>query len=391
VRPFSQQSSEFCSGERRTATPTGRSIPLNDRCILWVGNMLSSISGHPAASEAVAARLRVAGWTVLMVSQKRNQVLRLLDMLAAVVRFREHYRAVVVDVYSGKALLYAELVSSLALRLRQSVVLVLHGGGLLDFAKKYPQRVQRLLASASVVVTPSLFLRHGFEPLRGDITHIPNGLDLGRFQYRVRTHPQPSLSWLRAFRCIYNPEMAVQTAARLARSFPQLRLRMAGPDQQDGSLQRARRVAAQLGIEKHIEWPGWLKETEAAQFLSESDVFLNTTNFESFGVSTMAAAATGNCIVTTDVGELPLLWTHERSALLVPKNDARAAAEAVTRLLTEAELAERLSIHARHTAERYNWPKVLPKWEGLLNELLDRKGPKKRAEDLEKAPCLIPS
>jgi glycosyltransferase involved in cell wall biosynthesis len=103
--------------------------------------------------------------------------------------------------------------------------------------------------------------------------------------------------------------------------------------------------------------------------LSEGDIFLNTTNHESFGVSVMEAAACGLCIVSTNVGELSLLWQDGHDSLLVQPDDHEAMASAVRGILCEPKLAERLSRNARAKAEQFDWSKILPQWEALLQEV----------------------
>ncbi len=75
-------------------------------------------------------------------------------------------------------------------------------------------------------------------------------------------------------------------------------------------------------------------------------------------------------IVSTDVGGIPDLLENEKTALLVPPNDAPAMAEAVIRILTEDGLAERLSTNARREAEKYSWDIVIPQWEQLFEKVM---------------------
>jgi glycosyltransferase involved in cell wall biosynthesis len=83
----------------------------------------------------------------------------------------------------------------------------------------------------------------------------------------------------------------------------------------------------------------------------------------------MEAAACGLCIVSTNVGELPLLWQDGHDALLVQPDDSTAMAAAVRRILREPGLAERLSRNARAKAEQFDWAVILPQWERVLAEV----------------------
>ena len=116
--------------------------------------------------------------------------------------------------------------------------------------------------------------------------------------------------------------------------------------------------------------PGKILKREVPRILSDYDVFLNTTRAESFGISVVEAAALGLCIVTTNVGELPYIWEHEKNALLVPPDDPQAMANAILRILDEPELAQSLSINARAKAEQYDWSRILPIWTELIERVI---------------------
>jgi glycosyltransferase involved in cell wall biosynthesis len=60
--------------------------------------------------------------------------------------------------------------------------------------------------------------------------------------------------------------------------------------------------------------------------------------------------ATGCAIIGSDTEPVREFITHERNGLLVPFHDAAALAEAVTRMLADAALAERLRAAARDFA-----------------------------------------
>jgi glycosyltransferase involved in cell wall biosynthesis len=76
--------------------------------------------------------------------------------------------------------------------------------------------------------------------------------------------------------------------------------------------------------------------------------------------------ACGLCIVSTDVGGMTYLLDHETNALLVRPDDPEAMADAVQRILSDSDLAARLSSNARRKAEGFDWEAVLPRWRNLL-------------------------
>jgi glycosyltransferase involved in cell wall biosynthesis len=210
------------------------------------------------------------------------------------------------------------------------------------------------------------------EPYRTGLRLLPNSMDLNSYTFRLRLKAEPRLIWLRAFHSIYNPGLAPRALAHLRESFPALKLTMIGPDRQDGSLESTMQTAAKLGVSERILWPGSVAKDQVPTWLNGADIFLNTTNVDNTPISILEAMASGLCIVSTNVGGISYLLEHEQDALLVPPDDPEALAEAVRRLLTEPDLAARLSRNARRKAEQFDWATVLPKWKELLTAVSER-------------------
>lgn len=337
--------------------------------VLIVSNFLSASGGSRGVCEELALHLAASGTPVLTTSNKVDKIPRLIDMLKTTLLARKNYAVAQVDVYSGPAFFWAEAVT-LALRcLHKPYVLTLHGGNLPDFAQKHPGRIRRLLASANAVTTPSRFLQDAMSPFRAGIKLLPNALDLKRYPFRPGKNVKPSLIWLRAFHNIYNPTLAPKVLHRLVERFPGICLTMIGPDKRDGSLQRTKELAIQLGVGGRLRFPGGISKSEVPKWLNRGDIFLNTTNVDNTPVSVLEAMACGHCIVSTNVGGLKYLLTDGDDALLVPPNDDEAMSAAIERILTEPELAEKLSRNARAKAAQCDWPVILPQWEDLFRSV----------------------
>lgn len=397
---------------RRDGLPENRAVsPFG---VLLVGNFLSTARpGSSTVCELLARRLSSAGWPVLTTSDKSARLSRLADMLRTIWRRRNEYAVAQVDVYSGPSFIWAESVCWLLGRLRKPFVLTLHGGNLPAFARRWPGRVRRLLNSASAVTTPSRYLQEALGTYCDDLLLLPNAIDLNLYPFRLRSHAQPKLIWLRAFHNIYNPCMAARAVAHLlemenlrplassasgsqpstlnhqlhsAPSSPvasssvvsasspsdlrspisDLRLAMFGPDKGDGSLERVRSEVKRLGLERRISLPGFVSKTQVPTALNSGDIFLNTTNVDNTPVSVIEAMACGLCVVSTNAGGIPYLLRDKEDALLVPLNDAPAMANAIHSIVAEPSLAARLSRNARGKAEKFDWSVVLPQWERLF-------------------------
>jgi glycosyltransferase involved in cell wall biosynthesis len=339
--------------------------------VLLIGNFLSSSRGTRCVCEELADRLAARGWTVISASDRPGAFARLRDMLATVWRERPRYSVAQIDVYSGRAFIWAELVSLTLRLLGKPYLLILRGGSLPRFARRWPWRVRRLLRSAHAVAVPSPYLLRQMTPYCADVQLLPNPIEVGDYPFRLRAQPDPTLVWLRAFLDTYNPTLAPRVLALLSREFSDIRLSMVGPDWGDGTLEAARRVARQLGIDDRIVWAGSAPKSAVPAWLDRGDIFLNTANVDNTPISVLEAMACGLCVVSTNVGGMPDLARHNHDALLVPPDDAEAMAAAIRRVLTERGLAASLSATARRTVEQYDWAVVLPLWEQLFTALAD--------------------
>ncbi len=342
--------------------------------MLLIGNFLSASGGSRGVCEELAIRLPEADWSVLTTSRKPGRLRRLLDMVATALTQRHNYDIAQVDVYSGPAFVWAEIVCWTLRRAGKPYILTLHGGNLPAFARRWRGRARRLLASAAIVTTPSAYLLEQMREYRQDMHLLPNPLDLSAYTFHLRQQPQPSLVWLRAFHEVYNPSMAPNVIALLVKDFPDVHLTMVGPDKGDGSLQRTRQAASELGVAARISFPGGVSKADVPTWLGRGDIFLNTTNVDNTPISVMEAMACGLCVVSTNVGGIPYLLEHEHDAVLVPPDDPEAMAAAVRRILTEPDLAEHLSRNARQEAEQFDWAVVLPRWEELFQCVAARQG-----------------
>jgi glycosyltransferase involved in cell wall biosynthesis len=110
------------------------------------------------------------------------------------------------------------------------------------------------------------------------------------------------------------------------------------------------------GLSARVRLLGALSQTQVREALSRSEVFVLPSvqtedgNQDGLPVALMEAMALGLPVISTSVSGIPELVCDGESGLLIPPKDARALAEAMTRLLADAALRERLSREGRARA-----------------------------------------
>ena len=227
---------------------------------------------------------------------------------------------------------------------------------------------KRLFATGSSVVALSGFLAESMAPFGTISKVIPNPIQVADYPYRRRSRARPKLIWLRAFNQVYNAPLAPRVLAELLATAKQRgaselpHLTMVGADQHDGSLEMTVATARELAVTEHLSIPGPVPKSRVPTTLAEGDIYLNTTDVDNAPISVIEAMACGLCVVSTDVGGIPYIVTDGVDGLLVPRDDARAMASAVQRILDNPDLADRLSTNARLRSEAFDWDTILPRW-----------------------------
>lgn len=101
-----------------------------------------------------------------------------------------------------------------------------------------------------------------------------------------------------------------------------------------------------------IEWLGALPEEEIAELLSRGSVFVWPGHGEAYGLAYLEAQAAGLPVVAEAIAGVPEVVEHGRTGLLTAPGDRTAFAEAISDLLYDNRLRERLASEARIFATR---------------------------------------
>jgi len=132
------------------------------------------------------------------------------------------------------------------------------------------------------------------------------------------------------------------------------RLVIVGDGPEHESLEAA---AASLGIGARVVFTGQVKNVEV--YYAAADVLANPSHSEGSPYVLLEAMAANLPIVATAVGGVPEMVENNETALLVPTGDPRALADAIARVLSDEQLAQRLAASAstlgflRFSSENY--------------------------------------
>ncbi|HVX49785.1 MAG TPA: glycosyltransferase family 4 protein [Chitinophagaceae bacterium] len=333
------------------------------RRIVYIDNFLVEHGYTPATGATLTALFAREGYDVVRAGTKKNKVARLLEMLAAIIRNRQ--AVVLIAVYSTSAFYFAWACAQLCRLIGAIYIPCLHGGNLPERVAKSPVLCRQIFARSYTNVVVSGYLQQCIAEKKWPSVLIPNSINIKLYPFLLRSQIQPKLLWVRSFHAIYNPALAIKLVKALLPKYPSVLLTMVGPDK-DGSMEKCKTLAVELGVSGNIHFTGRLSQAGWAALSASHDVFINTTNFDNLPVSVIEAMALGMPVVSTDAGGLKYLVKNRENGMLAGTGDVAAFQLAVEALLVDAGLTAGLSQAARQTAETFDELHVLQAWHTLL-------------------------
>lgn len=257
---------------------------------------------------------------------------------------------------------------------RTPVVLNYRGGEADEFFQKSFRWVRPSLARVAAVVVPSGFLAGVFRRRGIDVHTVKNIVDIQRFASsgaRSQQRPDgPHLLVTRNLEAIYDISTALRAFRRVHEAYPGARLTVCGSGPERESLVAQ---AEDLGIGGAVNFTGRLDNDRIAGLYQSADVMMNPSLADNMPISILEALACGVPVVTTDVGGVPYLVSHEQTALLVSPGDDQAMAEAVLSLLGNPALGDRLAKAGHAEIHDYTWPSVRRTLFAVYNSVLASK------------------
>ena len=336
-----------------------------DIFLLYIGNKLMKHGQSATSIETLGPLLQNEGYTLFYSSDKKNELLRIIDMLLSVFKTRKVADYVLIDTYSKRSFYGTVAVVAMCRMLKKKYILMLRGGNLPNRLKVSPKTSRFVFRKAHKLIAPSRYLQNSFVNNDYETILIPNNIKIEDYKYFERINYSPSLLYVRAFHDVYNPWMAIDVLYNLKKIFPFARLCMVGSDK-DGSKQSCEDYVRELHLKDSVVFTGYLSKTEWHKLAESYDIFINTTKVDNTPISVIEAMALGLPVVSTNVGGIPWLLENGKNAKLTTSNDTNEMVEAIVDLIMNPTKTKHMTIEARKYVETFGWTVVKEQWNKLL-------------------------
>jgi glycosyltransferase involved in cell wall biosynthesis len=335
---------------------------LNKR-ILYIGNNLTNNTKYPTTMDTLSRLLISENYTVIKSSNKMNKLFRLLDMCLSVYRNRNKIDYLLIDTFSTTNFYYALITSQIARALGIKYIPILHGGNLpmrLDKSKWFSTLIFK---NSYQNIAPSNYLTNEFE-IRGFSTlFIPNTIEIDKYKFKKRKNIRPNIFWIRAFKELYNPMLAIKVLKLIIEKYKDAKLCMVGPIN-DNSFKKTQNLVKEYNLENNVEFTGVLSKKEWHKKSEDYDICINTTNFDNTPVSIIESMALGLSIVSTDVGGIKYLIDDSVNGVLVEKDNAEEMAKKILEIIARND--QKTALNARFKVENFDWSIVKDEWKKIL-------------------------
>lgn len=164
-----------------------------------------------------------------------------------------------------------------------------------------------------------------------------------------------------------NHAMLIHAFSKIAGEYPEMRLVIYG----DGPLrEQLTKLIKEKGLLERAVLAGSIDNV--AEMVGRARIFALTSNTEGMPNTIIEAMALGTPVISTDCpcGGPATLIQNEENGLLVPVGDAYALADAMRKLLSDKDLAQKISENAVKLSSALAPEKVSKEWEAYLFETL---------------------
>jgi glycosyltransferase involved in cell wall biosynthesis len=117
-----------------------------------------------------------------------------------------------------------------------------------------------------------------------------------------------------------------------------------------------RERARELGVQREVRMLGWVGGKDLEDLWTVADAFVYPSLYEGFGLPVLEAMARGVPVACADASSLPEV--AGRAALLFDPRSAEQIADAITRLIEQPGLVERLRIQGSEQAAKFTWERT---------------------------------
>ena len=165
-----------------------------------------------------------------------------------------------------------------------------------------------------------------------------------------------------------NIETLIKALSLVKEEIPDVRCMIIGDGPERGRLEM---LARDLGLEKNIEFVGFLeKHEDVISYMKSSKVLVFPSTREGFGIATLEANACGLPVITVDhPANASKDLVRDKENGFVVENSAKSISSKITYLLNNEKVRKRMSLESIEFAKKFDWDVITKKVEEVYSTM----------------------
>lgn len=221
-------------------------------------------------------------------------------------------------------------------------------------------------------------MRSGANP--ENVRVVPNGIDISDMRIASTASgmdfqvDRKTLSLLFVGRLAKEKgvEVLLQAARLLADRGVAFHLRIVGEGPEGD---HSKRVCAQLGLEKHVTFPGALSRSEMGRVYEDADLVCVPSLSDPLPTVVLEAMAMRRAVIGSDVGGIPFMISNRETGMLVEPGSAAALAHEIAELASNRGLLQKMGERAAFVLQsKFSWTRIGGELAMLIKEKMDPEG-----------------
>lgn len=243
-------------------------------------------------------------------------------------------------------------------------------GFLLPFYKKV--FLQKILNYSSKIIVPTKdyidLVSKKYSISKNKIYIVPYGIDLKKFKsLSGKSHDPIRLLFVGRLEIQKNVPLLIRSFKKITeKNVRNIELHIVGDGEEKSKIIN---LIKEEKLEKKVILHGALRGKRLYKIFSNSDIFILTSRYESFGIVLIEAMVSGLPIVASNIPAVRNVVENNKTGLLV-KPLPEDFAKAIEKLLNSSQLREKLIKNGLEEVKKYSWDKIIEKFEDIYREVL---------------------
>ena len=191
---------------------------------------------------------------------------------------------------------------------------------------------------------------------RTDVIVIPFGVDTDLFKPKVKKSPIFKVGTIKSIENYNGIDCLIDAANIIIHEYKKnIIFDIVGT----GTLiKKMQRKVKDYGLSHKVKFHGYINHDKTIDYYNDLSIFVAVSLRESFGVSILEAASCGLPSITSNIGGLVEVNSHNKTGIIIEPNNPRRLADSIIYLYNENKIRKRMGNVARkNVIENFNWKK----------------------------------